>query len=183
MKANVMEFQSALMGTGLVQPVDVKGKSGDIEVLLRLVPGQEKGWLAIMDQLLQKLEGAPGDFHVCRRYVRRGGQMVFGYHVSLHMNSAKALNTAIAQCVEVLKLARPSLTPISAPAQRVEAAEAVQAPVRKERKPELKVIERRRDDDGNEIIVEEMALPHVRSEMNKPTHKGGRGATRTAASR
>jgi len=38
------------------------------------------------------------------------------------------------------------------------------------------VVKRGVDSQGNQTTVEEMPLPHVYRELNKPTHKGGKGA-------
>lgn len=181
MKKNMtMELQVALMGTGLVQPVDLKSKGGHLEVLCRLVPGQEKPWLQVMSQLLEAVE----TLHVCRRYVLKGGQMVFGYHIGFEFPSVKALSAAVTACVDVLSKAKPMLTVVEdrsiAPTGRAPSSvvERVTAP----QKIELKVTKHEFDEQGNEIIEEVMPLPHVRGEMNKPARKGGRGASRTAAS-
>ena len=42
--------------------------------------------------------------------------------------------------------------------------------------PTMRVVKRGVDSQGNQTTVEEMPLPHVYRELNKPTHKGGKGA-------
>lgn len=179
MKTVVMDLQYALMSTALVQPVDVKAKGGRVEFLLRLVPGQEKPWLGIMDKLLAI--PLPGEMHLCRRYMRKDGVMVFGYCLILDMGSAKLLKSVMGKVIDVLKDARPVLRAVAAPVVSSPPAVATDSPRPSKKAPEIRVVERRVDDDGNEVIVEEMSLPHVNTvDMNRPSHKGGRGATKTA---
>ena len=81
-----MQLQSALMSTGLVQPVSEKSRGGYVEVLCRQIPGQEKVWLQVVDKMLifaEEHKTVLQEFHVCRRYVRKGGQMAFGWHIAL----------------------------------------------------------------------------------------------------
>jgi hypothetical protein len=130
-----------------------------------------------MDKILS-LE-LPGETHVCRRYVRKDGQMVFGYCLIFDAGKARPLKGVLQKVYEVLAQAKPSLA-AAAPAPT---PQPPPTQTRNSRPLEIRVVERRVDEDGNEIIIEEMQLPHVRAgDMNKPTHKGGRGAARTATS-
>jgi hypothetical protein len=106
-----LALQSALMATGLVQPVSEKMRGGYLEVLCRQVPGQEKTWLKVVSDLLEYSSGSTNfEFHICRRYVLRNGQMVFGWHISLDCKSAKVLAKSVEQVViDVLERARPTL--------------------------------------------------------------------------
>lgn len=193
-----MQLQSALIATGLVQPVSEKNKGGHIEVLCRQIQGQEKPWLVVIDRLLQLGEELGEDFHVCRRYVRKNGQMVFGWHLAFTCKSAKALQTVVDSVVKgILEEARPSLQPEPAVAAEPEAPAPVRrqpmapgrhpppqmAPPRPPGAPGavigtppptvgLRVVQNSRDERGKITIVEEMPLPHVYAEMNRPNEKG-----------
>jgi hypothetical protein len=200
-----LEFQSALIGTGLVQPVDFTATKKTVSVICRQVPGQERPWLKIVEGLLHAMGGIPvGEFHVCRRYVLKEGRMVFGWHLGIEVPDAHALVAAIGAAVAVLAQAKPSLAP-PAPEPYEEAPEPAaprpgralapgQHPVRVpqprqpgppaqlgERPPGrvegIRVVSRTVDEDtGKVIIEEEMPLPHVYRDLNKPAHKDGRGA-------
>lgn len=205
-----LTMKSSLLGTGLVQPVSSSSSRGRLEVLCRQVPGQEAAWLRVVGQLLEAQEDG---LHVCRRYVRRDGRMVFGWHLGLETRSVRALGAAVAALTAVLEGARPTLTG-AAPAQDAGEGESqrdspsVAAPPsrplpagvhpKREAYPRppgpsarvpppqesatIKVISHEVDEDGNVVTIEEMPLPHVYGEMNRPT-AGGRGASRTTSRR
>jgi hypothetical protein len=215
MSKKTLQFQQALMSTGLVQPLSEKSKGGHIEFLCRQVPGQERGWLQAVDGFLkceEELADSPKPFtlHLCRRYLRREGQMVFGWHVGIDAKSAKDLELVLdTLTVEVLEGLKPSLVtsqtgPVGPPEPPVAVAVAHQEPLSPGRhppprpatprapnapgtvigtppqdfSPTLRVVQNSRDDHGKVTIVEEMPLPHVYSDMNKPNAKG-RGAKLT----
>lgn len=193
-------LQSALMATGLVQPVSEKVKGGYLEVLNRQVPGQEKGWLQAVDKLLVLSETLPAaELHICRRYVRKNGQMVFGWHISIDCKSAKALQEVVGEVARVLGEFRPTLEePPPRPEPAVVAQPAHRQPLAPGRhpspqmppprppnepgtvigseppnfRPAVRVVQNTRDGEGKVHIVEEMPLPHVYSEMNRPNSKG-----------
>lgn len=128
-----LKLQSALMATGLVQPVSEVTKGGHLEVLCRQVPGQEKPWLRVVEMLLTYGEGysaAGVDLHICRRYLLKNGMMVFGWHIAIDCKNAKLLGTTVDNLVaEVLEEARTLLEaqePAVTPAPR-EQPVAVQA--------------------------------------------------------
>jgi len=211
-----VQLQSALACTGVVQPVSMKDKSEDgyLEVLCRQVPGQEKVWLEAVDKLLLLEEQANpllGSLHVCRRYLRKNAQMVFGWHLAITCVDRSALQLVVEGIIEkVLTDLRPSLGTVAQPV-RLEPAVVPQAvsraPLAPGRHPpprtmpphppnapgtvvgvpppsgsaRLKVVQNFRDDNGKVTIIEEMALPHVYAEMNRPNAKG-KGATFTAGS-
>lgn len=204
-----MQLQSALIATGLVQPVSEKSKGGYVEVLCRQIPGQEKPWLKVVESLLTYADGAEGslnfELHICRRYVRKNGQMVFGWHISITSRSAKVLWLSVEHVVaEVLSKATPSLEgPVTEerPAPQV-VSQAPQADNRRPLapgqhpqnqsapprlpgppgavigtpppgfKPSVRVIQNFRDENGKQTIIEEMQLPHVYAELNRPNAKG-----------
>jgi len=106
-------LREALYGTGLVQPVDVKGRGGSVSILCRQLPGQEAPWVAVVDKLLLATDGNPvfSDFHICRRYVRRQGGMVFGWFLGIEAKNAASLVEAVGAVVKVLNEAEPELAP------------------------------------------------------------------------
>lgn len=191
-----MQLQSALIATGLVQPVSEKNRGGDIEVLCRQIPGQEKPWLQVVDRLLQLGEELGEDFHICRRYVRKNGMMVFGWHLAFSCKNAKALQVVVESVVKnVLEDAKPMLQqePLEEPAAPVVTRRQAMAPGRHPppraptpRAPgepgtvvgtppptvSLRVVQNSRDEKGKQTIIEEMPLPHVYAEMNRPNEKG-----------
>jgi hypothetical protein len=203
-----LNLRSALLGTGLVQPVDSaltrSGKRSSLEVLCRQIPGQEAPWLKIVDGLLEAFESAKVSLHLCRRYLRKNGRMAFGWHLELS-GSMSEIKSGVRDAIEVLALARPTLdTPMARP-RAARPAAAVREPDLGEEAPgedlgpvrapgppakvqapppgfvpRLRVTRNDVDEEtGRPFVVEEMALPHVYREMNKPT-EGGRGATKTA---
>ena len=204
-----MQLQSALIATGLVQPVSEKARGGYVEILCRQIPGQEKVWLQVVDKMLIFAEERTTELqelHVCRRYVRKGGQMAFGWHIALTCKNVKTLQAGVENLIEeVLNLARPSLNepePVIRPEPSVVPQAASRAPLAPGRHPTVRnavprapgepgtvvgtppatigltVVQNFRDEHGKVTIVEEMALPHVYAEMNRPNSKG-RGAKLT----
>jgi len=210
------QLQSALACTGVVQPVSVVDncEDGYLEVLCRQVPGQEKIWLEAVDKLLLLEEQANpllGNLHICRKYLRKNAQMVFGWHLAINCVDSSSLELAVAGIIErVLTDLKPSLVTVVQPV-RLEPAvvpqTASRAPLAPGRHPpprtmpphppnapgtvvgvpppagsaRLRVVQNFRDDNGKVTIIEEMALPHVYAEMNRPNAKG-KGATLTAGS-
>lgn len=108
-------LREALYGTGLVQPVEAKGRGGDVSILCRQLPGQEAAWIAAVDRLLTVAEEKGIDLHVCRRYVRRQGSMVFGWFLGIEAKNAASLIEAAGAVTQVLKEAKPELAPAEAP--------------------------------------------------------------------
>jgi hypothetical protein len=112
------ELREALYGSGLVQPVDAKGRGGSVSVLCRQLPGQEAPWIAVVDRLLAVAEEKGIDLHVCRRYVRRQGSMVFGWFLGVEAKNAASLVEEIGTLLDVLKEAKPELDSVQAPQAR-----------------------------------------------------------------
>lgn len=109
-KDSLLQLQSALLSTGLVQPVDTKVGGGSVEVLSRQVPGQERAWLKVVGSLLETFEGAGDDLHICRRYLRKNGSMVFGWHLSITSKSAKSLKVSVEKAVGALQAFKATLS-------------------------------------------------------------------------
>lgn len=131
-----LQLKSALLGTGLVQPVesglDRWRGGGEVEVLCRQVPGQEAPWMRVVDQVLALTEAAPMSLHLCRRYLRKNGRMVFGWHVAMSGKMSE-LKSVVEAVVSVLVEARPQLD-AAAPARR--ARQAQPAPHQDDEEPE-----------------------------------------------
>lgn len=105
-------LRSALLGTGLLQPVDsgtVKGKTSTVWVLSRQVPGQERAWLGVADELLTYGEDSGTDVHLCRKYLRKNGRMVFGWYLALSA-APRRLAQALGGVQQILAAAVPELT-------------------------------------------------------------------------
>lgn len=202
-----LALQSALMSTGLVQPLEVKGRGGRVEILCRQMPGQEGPWLRVVETLLVALQSiVPSPLHVCRRYVLKDGKLAFGWHLGFETPNTKALQAVVEVAVQVLGTAKPELPSVTAyeaqdevtaavvPAARSRALAPGQHPPRREPVPRapgaparldapppgrveaIRVVKREVGEDGRQTIVEEMPLPHVYRDLNKPVRKGGRGA-------
>jgi hypothetical protein len=199
-------LMGALLGTGLVQPVSHFSKGGAVTFLCRQVPGQEKPWIAVVDQLLTAVEplqaaGTGADIHLCRKYLRREGQLVFGWFLSIVVPKAKELDTVLAAVLPVLQAARPVLTPVTppvapqapqaptAPAQAASYDEPVEQVRQPEHVPRLRkvVVEDEIDGGTREEIV--IPLPHASKGRNMPSKPvwdenegrfrgGGKGAKR-----
>lgn len=108
-------LMGALLGTGMVQPVESSSKGGTVSFLCRQVPGQEKSWIAVVDQLLMAMEpfeqNLPGSsVHLCRKYLRKEGQMVYGWFFSISVPKAKDLNLVLPSVLQVLQTAKPTLS-------------------------------------------------------------------------
>ena len=196
-----IELHSALLSTGLVQPVEAESKGGSVSILCRQVPGQEREWLEALARMLAVAEENKIKVHLCRRYILRDGQMVFGWHIQVEASSAKALKTAVEPIAAVLKSARPRLTPqepiavppplssravrarIPAPGTTAH-GRSPNSPAQVQEAPDnfhptLRTVRDDVDDDGKRHIEQEFPIPHVYKELNAPNDKQ-RGAKKTA---
>lgn len=102
-------FKSALMSTGLVQPVESTSKGGKLSALCRQVPGQEAGWLQVLPRLLKASEEFGFDLHLCRKYVLRNGRLVYGWYIGVESKNTKSLMDAVINLNEILSKAKPIL--------------------------------------------------------------------------
>jgi hypothetical protein len=177
-----LELKSALLSTGLVQPVESNGHGGSVSVVCRQVPGQDKPWLQLVAEMLAATEGIPegSDLHICRRYFVRDGKLVFGWHISFAMGKAKAAEAVVEELKKVLSKARPVLTAVEPEEPRGAVPVRPRAPARPAQ-PEapsnagVRRVENRVDEKRRLWQVDEMPLPHVNRDLNTPTRKG-RGA-------
>lgn len=200
-----LTFRELILTTGLLQPVEVGGKSGNVYALCRGVPGGDQAWLALVKSLLQTSEASDIDLHVCRQYVLKGKELVFGWHVAINSGSAKQLALDLEVLRTVFGSVKPSLL------QREMPRKAVRVPSRREPEPapgpapepprqavendldapevlgpvdynrqgpgpHIRVAEQGYTEDGKYREVTIMPLPGVSSrDMNAPTRPGGAG--------
>lgn len=192
------ELKSALLSTGLLQPISSEATSKSVSVMCRGVPGQDRAWLRTMESLLV-LNGIPF-LHVCKRFVAKDGKMVFGWHISVDVKSAKTLKSSVGWLCNFLSTVKPELVTteqetaveVRQPAgpspsnEYLKMAKGMppprapgppglshQPPPPEEFKFTKKVVSKKTDEKGRVTITEEMPLPHVYQELNKPNEKGG----------
>ncbi len=188
-----LNLKSALISTGLVQPVESSSKKGRLEVMCRQIAGQEKPWLDVVTQLLETAESTNLTFHICRRYVLKDGMLVFGWHIQIEATT-KGMDAAVVVVAQILAKSRPTL---GAPIQRPQAAATTKQPFRRPAAPgqhpvklaamrapaggseiedapegyEFKetVVVDRVDEDGTRHVETEVPLPHVYRDSNVPS--------------
>lgn len=187
-----LDLKSALISTGLVLPVESEGRGGHVSILCRQVPGQDRGWLQVVKEMLIAAEvGVAVDVHICRRYLVKSGQMVFGWHLGFEAKSQKEAQALVSRLTKVLEKAKPTLEQAE---ETVERAVRTQLPetARRGRRvadpdPEplhvgpqqvrgVQVVEQGRDAKGKPWTVQEMPLPHVTRDLNAPTGPKSKGA-------
>jgi hypothetical protein len=99
----LVRLQSALLTTGLVQPVDTESGPGYVELLCRPVPGQDRTWLQAVEALLRGAAGIEGaDLRVGVRFVLRDDRFLKGVFLRLACKPAKALEVAADQIADLL---------------------------------------------------------------------------------
>lgn len=185
----------ALLSTGVLFPVESSSSSKSVSVLSRSMAGQDSTWVSSMGSLLRAV---PEGLHLSKKFVLKDDKIAFGWHVTIEAGSAKVLSERVESVRQALTNVRPSLVeqPVSRRAERevakVEPTDPALlkkiGPPRAPGEPGLvgqvspgnfaftkQVTERKVGQKGNVTIVEEMPLPHVYSEMNRPNAKG-RGA-------
>jgi hypothetical protein len=171
-------LREALYSTGLVQPLDGGGRGGSIHLLCRQVSGQEQGWIQAIDRILALAETMGFETHLCRRYVRKDGKLAFGWFISVEAKSAKELTGAVEALVQTLRSTPVAKPRVQAPKAAVirkmtgadprEPSDDLEDPVPP---PDLK-ISLKKTRDGQE----EMPLPHVYGDINRPKPGSNKGA-------
>ena len=104
-----LDLKSALLGTGLIQPITSKVAKGKLEVLGRQVPGQQAAWLKVVETLVTSVK-SPW-LHVCRRYLEKDGRMVFGWHLGVDAPNQKVLTQVVREVFETV-LAKSKDSPL-----------------------------------------------------------------------
>lgn len=123
-----MILQDALMTTGVVVPRQTSSKGGRVDVLCRPVPGSDRPLMAMVDQLLAGAEKAGVPVHVCKKFVRKDGKMVFGWNFSVESKTVKELADAVAKVKAVLDAVELAIIPKEdAPEQLAQEPEAAPA--------------------------------------------------------
>lgn len=189
-----LDLKSAIISTGLLQPVSSQSSRMSVSVLCRQVQGQETAWLETLKQLLEAGEATGSTFHICRKYLLKDGKLVYGWHFQIESKSELKAKLEVAK--SVLAKAQPSLAveeeepkPVlqsklpkahvkpAAPGQhpkkqavpRPPAEEAVVEEPPDDFEFKIRTVEDRIDEGGKRRIVQEVPLPHVYSELNVPT--------------
>jgi hypothetical protein len=93
----------------MVQPVQVGGTKKKLSALCREVPGQAKPWLQVVTNTLRAAASAEIEIHICRQYVWKNDQMVFGWHVGFDCPSAKELTRRVNWLHDALRGVQPEL--------------------------------------------------------------------------
>jgi hypothetical protein len=114
-----IEIRELLLMTGCLQPLKIEQKGGHLSVLCREIKGMASLWLKKVDLLLKLGEEGDVPFHLCRKYVLKNGQMVFGWHVGIDAKSVADLH----RCLAVLRAAMEN-----ADSQEAEEEPAVEQP-------------------------------------------------------
>lgn len=96
------DLRDALYGTTLVQPISHEGRGGSLGVLCRQVPGQEKAFIRLVDEILAQTQHWTTPIHLCRRYVRKDDRMVFGWFLGVEAKSAADLVKAVQELTPIL---------------------------------------------------------------------------------
>ncbi len=203
MSKPVEALREALYECGLVQPLNSTSKGGSISFMCRQIPGQEKGWVTTIDNLLAVGEREGVDLHICRRYVRKEGKMVFGWFLGVEAKNAKALVPVAEELVKVLKASNSLFAPHVSPTPST-VPQATPPPERQEYRkgfdlkkftdavprapefsgPDPKVPQNaqfrlKSSANGREM---EMPLPHIYTrEINAPKPGSNKGAAATGS--
>ncbi len=192
MNKAIQILHDALSSTGLVQPIESISKGGSASCLCRQVQKYEKAWLRLIDMILEAAHDNNIDVHICRRYIRKDGRMVFGWFIEVSAKSAKLLPDAVNILLPILKesqkivLEEPVVLKSNRPVSIVnETTASRRSPspsgpdpkVPKGVVPALRLINTGIDTNGNATYMEEMPLPHVYTDLNKPKDGSFKGAT------
>ena len=190
-KADI-DLQTALVLSGLVQPVSSKVKGGKLQIMCRLQSGADKRWLEVVESLLKLTKEAPAEIIICRRYILKDEHMVFGWFLHIDAKNVKSLEMIVSDMVGVIGSYRPLLEAPVIQAPRRALAPGEHPPVRLPPPrppgepgmdhqppegfvPKLTTVKNITDANGRPTVIEEMPLPHVHKEMNQINSKG-RGA-------
>ena len=175
-------FKSALINTGLVQPIGSETGPKKLAVLCRLVPGQDKVWLLAVKALLQ----SDINLLICRRYLLKDDSLVFCWYIRIDGIMPRSSKALIETLESILSKFRPSLDgPVS------ESVIHSNKPVVKQNgslippgspggqtpppgyTPKIR-FEKHLDKEKGILINEvmEMPIPHVYRDLNVPNARG-----------
>lgn len=200
-----IKLREVLLHTGLVLPVKSSSKGAKISVLSKLISGQDKSWLRVVKKILELAFFNNWNIHLCRQYLLKDGEMVFGWHLSIEAKKTSELDVILNTLQEELADVGPGFSdppeqPIQTPSlPNVERdPEVLKAKLQSHTTalprppsqsapdkqpppgwpaPEMQIVRNTIDKKTGKPIVEyEMPLPNVyTADMNKPNAKG-RGA-------
>jgi hypothetical protein len=134
-----LTLQSALLSTGLVQPVTIENGKGFVEMLCRQTPGQDKEWLKAVEDILRLQFPEGVTVKVGTRFVLKDDKLVKGAFIYAGTKRVKAFPEVIERIVETLEVHRANLNAVverrpvvAAVAPKVEVApeDVVTGPVR-----------------------------------------------------
>jgi len=195
-----LELETAILRTGLLQPVQSHIEGRSIWVLCRQLPGTEAAWIKVVQNLLEVSEVNNINILVCRRYLLKEGNLVFGWYIQISGKKVAEVVKAVELLIqEVLEKAKPILESLNKIKPSKESHVTLERPPLKAPKredsvlsktgPTIRVVHRSVDSNTGEVVeIKEMPLPHVYRDLNVPSKPqfdpasgkyigGGRGAT------
>ena len=193
----VYELKSALLSTGLLQPLSEEVTPKSVSILCRGVPGQDRAWVRTIEDLLSK---APMNLHLCKKFVFKGGKVAFGWHLSVEEKTSKALKGSVTWLCTYFATVKPELNSTESQEaiddEDIERAKRTRVSAAPQKPNVPKGMPPPRLPDGNPGMAHqpappenfqfamksidkdttEIPLPHVYRDLNSPNAKG-RGAT------
>jgi hypothetical protein len=167
-----LDLREALLSTGMVQPVQVGGTKKKISALCREVPGQAKPWLQVVTNVLQAAAAAEVEIHICRQYVWKNDQMVFGWFVGFDCPSAKELTRRVNWLHDALRGVQPELVAPDAVTSVVAQPPPAAQDDEEEADPEAMLSHRPPNESGRQP---EGRLPGAAEGPDEPARAGHRG--------
>ena len=197
-----LQLHSALLATGLVQPIDVKDGKNGLSFLCRAVPGQESMWLKAAEALLKTV--SPDILFIGSKFVIKDDHMVKGVYLALSCKPA-LLKETVEVIVNILISFKALLNPVMpqrmtpptvnagpkddiykdpavlaakvaahtrATPREMEGSGPDPVPPPGMPAPSVRVVRNELTNDGERIIEQEMPLPHVYKEMGTPNELG-----------
>jgi hypothetical protein len=155
--------RDALLESALVTPISSERTYSGWEFLCRQVPGQERAWLACVEDLLRWSQGALSDSEellIARKYLIKDDRMVYGWLIRLKAKSAQNASNLTDSFISILKKKASSITSVSAPSRSSHMNATI---------PQIKLVSKTTDEEGRLIEVTEMPLPHVSRDLNVPS--------------
>lgn len=188
-------FSEILYNTGVLLPISTTSKGSRVEAMCRTKTGMDKDWPPLAERILNACDSLGLDSHVCRRYVTKGGSLVYGIHVEVGSTNAKALRASLGNLEEAIGAAAtekarpatqttPAVPVMSYKEYKKETKATPRAPMPGELKDikipdgfqyQSKRVASGQSANGTLLTIDEIPLPNIHHEMNIPNAKG-RGA-------
>jgi hypothetical protein len=159
--------RDALLESALVVPISSERSYAGWEFLCRQVPGQERAWLACVEDLLRWAQTALSkseELLIARKYLIKDDRMVYGWLLRLKAKSAQNVSNLTDSFISILKKKASSM-PVAALPQSAGTVQPRTSTVT----PRIKIVSKMTDEEGRLIEVTEMPLPHVRHDLNIPS--------------